>query len=326
MLTEKTIAQTMMLPCPKGCPPELWVTFTPLQQSELWQWYQSYTGTPNQPTGVADSYGPNGKQWSKLTLWEKKVYAGLSEVSVGTPPPPKKGIFPAMIPEADVYTVAATATPPPPPTKPTKPNLDPPEQIPPEAEYWLGLIVALSLATAQVTEQIVVTGARAANSIGLGIDFDGIHREALAITKTTSPAWMGMIADTTRKQLFESLIKWQTEGLGKRGLPDLIADLEPLFGEKRARRIAVTEATRLFAAGNQLAAEQSDLVGGLQWHTAADEMVCPTCGPRHLKIFPKGSPPPCPAHVNCRCSLLPAIWDYIRRNPRRWQGGPIPPA
>ena len=113
----------------------------------------------------------------------------------------------------------------------------------------------------------------------------------------------------------------------------------------RARRIAVTETTKAFSEGNLLAwrEEGRDVFTGTAWRTANDEYVCPVCAPlggmtygedadaaseeqqerRSAKagldntrfVHPGGSgrasrfrgdsydPPP--AHVSCRCWMVP---------------------
>ena len=94
-------------------------------------------------------------------------------------------------------------------------------------------------------------------------------------------------------------------------------DLLPFDGE-RARRVAVTEITRAYAQGNQLAAgalaEQFPGVKVIKrWFTNQDDRVCDVCGPL-ADQEPIGydeswttedgdeieNPP---AHVNCRCYM-----------------------
>ena len=100
-------------------------------------------------------------------------------------------------------------------------------------------------------------------------------------------------------------------------MKDLIDVLEPEFSRGRAERIAVTEVTRAYSQGQQLAAdtlrEQWPGVKVIdRWYTNADDRVCPLCG--HLdgaevehgeKFYDPeddqyldGYPP---RHVNCRC-------------------------
>jgi hypothetical protein len=94
-----------------------------------------------------------------------------------------------------------------------------------------------------------------------------------------------------------------------------VMDLLP-FNSERARRVAVTEITRAYAEGNQLAAGAlAEQFPGVRvtkrWYTNQDDRVCEVCGPL-------GDQEPIdqdeswttvdgdelenpPAHVNCRC-------------------------
>ncbi|MDP2659215.1 MAG: hypothetical protein Q8R28_00600 [Dehalococcoidia bacterium] len=193
-----------------------------------------------------------------------------------------------------------------------------------DSAFWTemrGKVLTGALASAR---KLVAQGIEAAASTGVIVDFDAIHQEAVAITRRWTDSWWEQLEKTTRAGLREAILQWETVGLGKRGLPDLIDAIEPLFGRARAKRIAVTEATRLFAEGNKLAYRGDDAIVGEIWQTAADNLVCAICGPRNNKIWPKGSLPPLPAHPQCRCSNPPATASWIRRNPDLWQGGPIP--
>ena len=85
-----------------------------------------------------------------------------------------------------------------------------------------------------------------------------------------------------------------------------------LFSRTRAGMIAVTEVTRAYAAGNVAAWQASRVVQGKEWMTATDEVVCPICGPLRGQIARLNEPfggrimnPP--AHVNCRCWVVPVV-------------------
>ena len=91
-------------------------------------------------------------------------------------------------------------------------------------------------------------------------------------------------------------------------LSALEAALAPLFGDARARRIAVTEVTRLFARGNQMAWEETGFVNMVKWNTAEDELVCPVCRPLDGTMIGIGDIDAMPpAHVNCRCYITPIV-------------------
>jgi len=145
--------------------------------------------------------------------------------------------------------------------------------------------------------------------------------------------WVSQLTDTTKRGFERELNDWIMEGAS---LKVLESRLRPLFGEDRARRIAVTEVTRIYAAGNEKAWKASGVVSGKRWLTAVDERVCPICGPLHntivgiddswnftpemlaanpqlakaLKSIGSVFRLP-PAHVNCRCYLQPVIFEAM---------------
>jgi hypothetical protein len=188
----------------------------------------------------------------------------------------------------------------------------------------------MGIGLGSVTRRILFDGVEAARAAGALVDMDGIHEAGILATRTLDTEWWRQIERTTRDSLRTTLLLWQEQGLGKRGLPDLVDSLQPLFSRERAKRIAQTESTRLFAEGNILAARDDDSVGGMEWQTARDELVCetykdePGCGPRNGLIYPKNNLPSMPLHPNCRCAWQPATWSFIRAHPSKWRGGSIP--
>jgi len=142
-------------------------------------------------------------------------------------------------------------------------------------------------------------------TIGLVVDMDLVNQSVLDFTKSYTNAWWEQLSKTTRDGLRKSIEAWQETGLGKRGLPDLIDSLEPLFGEARAKRIAVTETTRVFDEGNRLSHESAGIENE-EFQTAADDLVCPICSPLNGKIYKINEGPRPPLHINCRCQRPPA--------------------
>lgn len=110
------------------------------------------------------------------------------------------------------------------------------------------------------------------------------------------------INDTTRNGTQRTIFEWMQDNTDKLTLAALLA---LIFSDARARMIARTEVTRIFALGNS-AVWQSVGVRRVKWNTARDERVCPICAPRDgivigindLSNFP-------PIHQNCRCWLEP---------------------
>ncbi len=200
------------------------------------------------------------------------------------------------------------------------------EDILTDEEFWAKMTREMAGKLASVAARTVLRGAASAQSVGVIVDFDAVHQQALDIARNTSSRWWGTMVETTREGLRRTLINYVEMGLGKRGLPDLIENLERWFEPARAKRIAVTETTRLFAEGNKLAGDMDDAIGGYRWQTGrAEHQVCAVCWPRNGKIYPKGQVPDCPAHTSCYCAIIPVSWAYIRQHLSLWQGGPLPP-
>lgn len=121
--------------------------------------------------------------------------------------------------------------------------------------------------------------------------------------------WLDKLDRTTRNSLRTQLQAFvNTPGYT---LNDVIEGLP--FDRERARRVAVTEITRIYAASNQLAGElMRDEFPGVQvikrWYTNHDDLVCDICRPLNQRVVGINDPfdvdldisnPP--AHVNCRC-------------------------
>lgn len=123
------------------------------------------------------------------------------------------------------------------------------------------------------------------------------------------------ITDTSMARLQDHLQAAIDAGEGVADLAARIAGDESLFGAARAERIAQTEVTRAYAAGNLAAWRADGTVTGKRWHTTADDLVCPICGPLQGttvgldELFPSalGAIDGPPAHVGCRCWLTPEV-------------------
>lgn len=125
---------------------------------------------------------------------------------------------------------------------------------------------------------------------------------------------------TSREMVRDQFRRWingDLEGAAaqEQGIPALIRALEPVFGPDRARRIAVTESTRIFVEGQRQAEADDEFVTMFRCTTSRDERVCATCGPldgmtrrkgvytyNHPQLGPIAGPP---FHVNCRCGETP---------------------
>lgn len=146
------------------------------------------------------------------------------------------------------------------------------------------------------------------DDIGFSLADGSVNERALQFAQAYVTDWLAKLDDVTQKALRDAL-SLLPSGSGTIG--DVIKLLEPVFGEDRAWRIAITETTRIFAGANQIFAnELASQYPGFevvkQWFTNADDRVCPICAPLndkqvgYNKPFAFGVDNP-PAHVNCRC-------------------------
>lgn len=125
--------------------------------------------------------------------------------------------------------------------------------------------------------------------------------EAEAIAFHTQ--WWQNLSLSLRTDLTLAIRKNIQKGLE---MEDLVKDVANFFGERRAKAIATTEVTRLFAQGALLTYQQAD-IKEVTWRTAVDPWVCATCAPLEGQKWPIGQNPTPPQHVNCRCWLTPVV-------------------
>jgi SPP1 gp7 family putative phage head morphogenesis protein len=155
--------------------------------------------------------------------------------------------------------------------------------------------------------------------------WEPFSRAAIAYLRAYRLAQLTDITETTRDLVVSAIDGWIQSG---RKLDVLISALEPIFGSMRAQRIAVTEVTRAFAAGNQASWQVTGFVTQKVWRTANDELVCPYCGSLDgkvvgleetfktisrngkLEVLEYLHPP---AHPNCRCWIQPVVDDAAAR-------------
>ena len=147
------------------------------------------------------------------------------------------------------------------------------------------------------------------DSVGFGFDWTLVNTRAREWATQYGYDLVSRITDTTRRGLQEAVSRWVDKG---EGLDALQKDLTPLFGRERAKVIAQTETTNVYAHANELAAIESGVVDEMEFCTANDERVCPECGPMHGERRPirgtyangKGKPA---LHPRCRCWERPVV-------------------
>ena len=128
---------------------------------------------------------------------------------------------------------------------------------------------------------------------------------------------IGELNTTTQRRL-QRLISQSIDEGGTIGELTSAIRQSGIFGESRARMIAVTELTTSFANGNMISWKQSGVVEKKEWRTNNDEIVreCPICWPLHEKQadldepfeHPNGNTYDSPsAHPHDRCWIVPVV-------------------
>lgn len=142
---------------------------------------------------------------------------------------------------------------------------------------------------------------------GLEVNLDAVNQRIIHYARTYRDTWLHRINSTTRETVQDAVTEWLKVG---DKLDTLKAVLENTFSKVRAERIAVTEVTRLYAQGNQMAWRESGMVDKFKFMTAEDDKVCPICNDygKGDKEYPlEDLDAMIPAHVNCRCWAKPVV-------------------
>lgn len=168
----------------------------------------------------------------------------------------------------------------------------------------------------------------------LGVDWDLINQDALAWV-LSNPSQLGQgfgngyanavlsAMNTTSEQQLTTLVgEWIRNGLTYRSLIDQME--RTVFSRQRAEMVAQTELTRAYAMGNLISWRRSNIIQETRWRTANDERRCQTClaldgqvvsvtGGDFSSVLPdelervRGTFQMPPAHVRCRCIILPVV-------------------
>lgn len=146
-----------------------------------------------------------------------------------------------------------------------------------------------------------------ANNISLGFDIGRFSISATEIARRNVANLVTKVDETTKEAIRKQVVAfYETPGMT---IGQLIESLP--FGPVRARMIAVTEVTNLYAGvenemGRLLQEEYPGVKVVKTWFTNNDDRVCQLCGPLHMVTVPvnsyfNGDYEYPPAHVNCRC-------------------------
>ena len=109
------------------------------------------------------------------------------------------------------------------------------------------------------------------------IDLGGVAGDAIGWVTERVQTLMQELNQTSRETLTKMITQWKDNNLP---FSELIATLEKAgwgFDPRRAKMIAVTEATRAFNKGKLMMAAASTLTVHKRWITRGDERVCPIC-------------------------------------------------
>lgn len=181
------------------------------------------------------------------------------------------------------------------------------------------------------------------DSVKIFMNWDVFNQDAIDYLRSYRLGWVTGISETSRTQSVNTIAAWIESGASKDVLDKKLATI---LSPARAKTIATTEVTRVYARGNQLAWKATGMVTAQKWQTVKDDKTCPICSDLHDKtvsidsVFTQSptsvantqamkdlEPDPVarqrkantlirnngashlgpPAHPNCRCFLLPVV-------------------
>jgi hypothetical protein len=138
-----------------------------------------------------------------------------------------------------------------------------------------------------------------------------LRRAGATAVRREMAEWAGGIAQTTREALIKTLSDAKKLGHGSRWV---WTQMNPFFSASRAKKIAVTETTRFFAAGAMEMYKRLGLEFWV-WETVEDGSVCAECtslASESLDFpFAVGEHSPPPRHTLCRCFPRPASREEV---------------
>lgn len=142
--------------------------------------------------------------------------------------------------------------------------------------------------------------------VGTDIGWDVVHEAARQWAHQYTYQLVRGINRTTADYVQKSVSAWIDSGAR---LDVLRTTLEPMFGRERANLIAITEVTRAYARGNEIAWGETGVVEEFDVMTAEDVVVCLVCDDKAASgPYPLGSSEgEMPFHPGCRCWKRPRV-------------------
>ncbi len=145
-------------------------------------------------------------------------------------------------------------------------------------------------------------GALQAEQLGLAINLDLVNQEVLDFAGQYTNEWWQRTSFTTQTALRSAITDNIATGAPLRVLE---RNIEPLFGRARARVIAATETTRMYAEGNRRAYKSAG-IQRVEFQTVRDARVDPLCDALQSRILPIDDQTNFPPiHPRCRCWIAP---------------------
>ncbi len=152
-------------------------------------------------------------------------------------------------------------------------------------------------------ETMAVAAQAGLDVLPVGVDWEQVNQAVLQLAQKEAARFAQQAVVTSEGQVSQVVADWIKTGGEMR---DLIDRVSRVWEGPRPDVAAVSEVTRLYAQGNAAAWQASDIVRGMTWKTANDELVCPVCGPLADTDVGFGGDIP-PAHPNCRCWVVPVV-------------------
>jgi len=141
------------------------------------------------------------------------------------------------------------------------------------------------------------------------LDQRGMKQEDLAASDEWLETRMGWAAAEIGEETAAMLASQLAEGYAAgESIDQIAARVSGVFQnckDYRAQRIARTEIMTASNVGAEEGYKQSGVVEKVEWYAALDERICDICASLHGEVFTLGKGDRPPAHVQCRCVILP---------------------